>query len=180
MQAQARTGHKWIPAQQLPYNETILYAYAADRTNRPTYVCLPSGLYNARAGRVLAQSGPDQEITPLYRAFISLMGGEYIQHWLSQPTYQAQKRHQYVELKAPHTALLAQNQPRSPDGSVGMRDILGTAAKNQTDRRARWWFRPIAFMASTQVVTVIQVAATRRIVIYMQGCQLDHKPQKPC
>ena len=65
IQAQARAGHNWIPAQQLPYNETILYAYAADRTNRPTYVCLPSGLYNARAGRVLAQSGPDQEITPL-------------------------------------------------------------------------------------------------------------------
>ena len=40
-QAQATAG------QQLPYNEIILYAYAADRTNRPTYVCLPSGLYNA-------------------------------------------------------------------------------------------------------------------------------------
>ena len=26
IQAQARAGHKWIPAQQLPYNETILYA----------------------------------------------------------------------------------------------------------------------------------------------------------
>ena len=65
LQAQATAGHKWIPAQQLPYNEIILYAYAADRTNRPTYVCLPSGLYNARTGRVLAQAGPEQEITPL-------------------------------------------------------------------------------------------------------------------
>ena len=65
LQAQARAGHKWIPAQQLPYDETILYAYAADRTNRPTYVRLLSGLYNARAGRVLAQAGPEQEITPL-------------------------------------------------------------------------------------------------------------------
>jgi len=65
LQAQATASHKWIPAQQLPYNEIILYAYAADRTNRPTYVCLPSGLYNARTGRVLAQAGPEQEITPL-------------------------------------------------------------------------------------------------------------------
>ena len=65
LQAQARVGHKWIPAQQLPYAEIILYAYAADRTNRPTYVCLPSGLYNARTGRVLAQADPEQEITPL-------------------------------------------------------------------------------------------------------------------
>ena len=64
LQAQATAGHKWIPAQQLPYGEIILYAYAADRTNRPTYVCLPSGLYNARTGRVLTQAGPEQEITP--------------------------------------------------------------------------------------------------------------------
>ena len=28
-------------------------------------MCLPSGLYNARTGRVLAQAGPEQEITPL-------------------------------------------------------------------------------------------------------------------
>ena len=65
LQAQARVGHKWIPAQRLPYAELILYAYAADRTNRPAYVCLPSGFYNARTGRVLAQAGPEQEITPL-------------------------------------------------------------------------------------------------------------------
>ena len=157
IQAQARAGHKWIPAQQLPYNETILYAYAADRTNRPTYVCLPSGLYNARAGRVLAQSGPDQEITPLYRAFTSLMGGEYIQHWLSPPTYQAQKRHQYVGLKPPHTALPAQNRPRSPEEEA--RDILATAAKNQTEDG------PIFFSVQRlhgfrQVVTHIQSRQT--------------------
>ena len=46
-----------------------------------------------------------------YQAFTSLMGGEYIQHWPSPPTYQAQKRHQYVRLKPPHTALQAQNHP---------------------------------------------------------------------
>ena len=108
LQAQAIAGHKWIPAQQLPYNEIILYAYAADRTNRPTCVCLPSGLYNARTGRVLAQAGPEQEITP---ASTFLMDGEYIQHWSSPPTYQAPKKHQSVMLKPPHTALQAQNHP---------------------------------------------------------------------
>ena len=66
-----------------------------------------------------------------YRAFTSLMGGEYIQHWPSPPTYQAQKRHQYVMLKPPHTALQAQNHPGRRRNEA--RDILATAAKNQTE-----------------------------------------------
>ena len=61
----AAAGHDWIPVQDLPFDELILFAYAADRTPRPTYVCLPSGLYHARTGRVLPQTGPSQEITPL-------------------------------------------------------------------------------------------------------------------
>ena len=57
--------HKWIPVQNLPFPEVVLYAYAADRAPFPTYVCLPSGLYKARTGQVVAQTGPDQEILPL-------------------------------------------------------------------------------------------------------------------
>ena len=57
--------HKWIPVQNLPFPEVVLYAYAADRTPFPTYVCLPSGLYKARTGQIVAQTGPDQEILPL-------------------------------------------------------------------------------------------------------------------
>jgi hypothetical protein len=34
----------WVPQQDLPFDEIILFAYAADRTSRPTYVCLPTGL----------------------------------------------------------------------------------------------------------------------------------------
>ena len=75
LQAHTRTGHKWIPTQQLPYAEIILYAYAADRTNRPSYVCLPSGLYNARTGRVLAQLALNKK-SHRYQAFIFLLGGE--------------------------------------------------------------------------------------------------------
>jgi len=59
------TKHHWIPNQTLPFDEVVLYAYAADRTPYPTYVCLPSGLYKARNGQVVAQTGPDQEIVPL-------------------------------------------------------------------------------------------------------------------
>ena len=35
--------HLWIPVQNLPFAEVVLYAFAADRTPYPTYVCLPSG-----------------------------------------------------------------------------------------------------------------------------------------
>ena len=45
------------------------------------------------------------------RASTFLMGGVYIQHWSSPPTYQAPKKHQSVMLKPPHAALQAQNQP---------------------------------------------------------------------
>ena len=34
----AANGHNWIPAQDLPFNELILFAYAADRTQ--TYICM--------------------------------------------------------------------------------------------------------------------------------------------
>jgi hypothetical protein len=39
--------------------EVILFAYAADHSSRP------SGLYHARSGRILQQSGPNQEVAPL-------------------------------------------------------------------------------------------------------------------
>ena len=57
--------HKWIPVQNLLFPEVVLYAHAADRTPFPTYVCLPSGLYKARTGQIVAQTGPEQEILPL-------------------------------------------------------------------------------------------------------------------
>ena len=52
--------HKSIPVQNLPFSEVVLYAYAADRTPFPTHVCLPSGLYKARTGQIVAQTGPEQ------------------------------------------------------------------------------------------------------------------------
>ena len=144
-----QAGHKWIPAQQLPYAEIILYAYAAE-------------LYNARTGRVLAQAGPEQEITPLpgiyffdgwrvhptlvIPANLALIDSDCVpvtlyeiqELWCScgefdhviasaapdhTPTspiapahkrarsVEAPKKHQYVMLKPPHTALQTQNNP---------------------------------------------------------------------
>ena len=62
------------------------------------------------------------------------MGGEYIQHWLSPPTYQAQKRHQYVGLKPPHTALPAQNHPAHRRKRLATSLLpLPRTAKNQTE-----------------------------------------------
>ena len=94
----AANGHNWIPAQDLPFNELILFAYAADRTPRPTYVCLPSGLYHARTGRVLPQTGPSQEITPL-------PGIYFFDGWRAHPTLDipvnlpSTKEHQHTAAK---------------------------------------------------------------------------------
>ena len=47
LSAVAKEGsHHWVPIQDLPFDEIILFAYAADHSSRPTYVCLPSGLYH--------------------------------------------------------------------------------------------------------------------------------------
>ena len=62
----ATAGHNWLPVQN-PFDELILFAYAADRTPRPTYVCLPP------------QTGPSQEITPL-------PGIYFFDGWRVQPT----------------------------------------------------------------------------------------------
>ena len=85
--------HKWIPVQNLPFPEVVLYAYAADRTPFPTYVCLPSGLYKARTGQIVAQTGPEQEILPL-------SGMYFFDGWRVHPTlpipatYHAPKKRQ--------------------------------------------------------------------------------------
>ena len=57
--------NSWVPQQNVPFDEIILFAYAADRTPRPTYVCLPTGLVHARSGRAVERIGPQQEVTPL-------------------------------------------------------------------------------------------------------------------
>ena len=126
----AAAGHNWIPVQDLPFDELILFAYAADRTPRPTYVCLPSGLYHARTGRVLPQTGPSQEITPL-------SGIYFFDGWRVQPTLDipsnlpsTKEAPAYGVGTTTHTPR-GMEPTRSPEEEA--RDILATAAKNQPE-----------------------------------------------
>ena len=126
----AAAGHNWIPVQDLPFDELILFAYAADRTPRPTYVCLPSGLYHARTGRVLPQTGPSQEITPL-------PGIYFFDGWRVQPTLDipfnlpsTKEAPAYGGGTTKHTPR-GTEPTRSPEEEA--RDILATAAKNQPE-----------------------------------------------
>ena len=73
-------------------NILILYAYAADRTPFPTYVCLPSGLYKARTGQVVAQTGPEQEILSLPGIYFFDGWRVHTLHCQSQTTCHARKR----------------------------------------------------------------------------------------
>ena len=126
----ATAGHKWIPAQDLPFDELILFAYAADRSSRPTYVCLPSGLYNARTGHILQQAGPSQEVTPL--PGIYFFDGWRVQPTLNIPTDLPST----TEAPAEGVGTSAYTSPgaeptRSPEEEA--RDILATATKNQAE-----------------------------------------------
>ena len=56
--------HHWVPIQNLPFDEIILFAYAADHSSRPTHVCLPPGLYHGRSGRILQQSTLPRQFGP--------------------------------------------------------------------------------------------------------------------
>ena len=130
LQQKAAVGHNWIPVQHLPYDELILFAYAADRSSRPTYVCLPSGLYNARTGRVLEQSGPSQEVTPL-------PGIYFFDGWRVHPTLEIPSNLPSTEEAPAYGVGTTTHRPlsveptRSPEEEA--RDILSTAAKNQAE-----------------------------------------------
>ena len=73
--------HPWTPEQTLPpgFTETILFGYAADATPLPTYICLPSGLYRSRTGRMVEREGKHREI-------ISLPGIFFFDGWRVQPS----------------------------------------------------------------------------------------------
>ena len=94
VQAGLESHHKWLPEQDLPFTEVVLYAYAADRTPYPTYVCLPSGLYKARTGQVVAQTAQERRSCP-YLVYTSLMDGDYTLSCRFQTTCHAQKRRQF-------------------------------------------------------------------------------------
>ena len=122
-------GHPWIPNQNLPFMEIVLYAYAADCTPYPSYVCLPSGLYKARTGQAVSRMGPHQEIIPL-------PGIYFFDGWRVHPTLT-------IPADLPHTKDIpvkgtslashteGRDPPRSPEEEA--RDILAAASKNQVE-----------------------------------------------
>ena len=123
--------HPWMPVQTLPsgFNETILFRYAADFTPLPTYICLPSGLYRSRTGRMVEREGRYQEI-------ISLPGIFFFDGWRVQPSL-------IIPANVPQTQdVLDRGTPRAKaaeekDGTrqpeEEARDILAAAYKNQAE-----------------------------------------------
>ena len=122
-------GHNWIPKQDLPFTEIVLYAYAADCTPYPTYVLLPSGLYKARTGVIVPRQGPTQEITPL-------PGMYFFDGWRTQPLLkipdnlpQTQDIPVRITARAPPEGAAPTRQ--APEDEA--RDILAAAVKNQVE-----------------------------------------------
>ena len=122
--------HHWVPMQDLPFNEVILFGYAADHSSRPTYVCLPSGLYHARSGRVLQQSGPNQEVTPL--PGIYFFDGWRVRPCMKIPTDLPQSRDP-PERDVQRPAATATTTESSQTPHEEARDILAKALRNQAE-----------------------------------------------
>ena len=92
-------------------------------------MCLPSGLYKARTGQVVAQTGPEQEI-------LSLPGMYFFDGWRVHPTlpipdYLPRAREAPVLDVAQTAPTLGTESIRSLEEEA--RDILATAAKNQPE-----------------------------------------------
>jgi len=122
-------GHQWIPDQDLPFADIILYAYAADCTPHPTYVCLPSGLYKARNGQVVSRMGPLREILPL--PGIYFFDGWRVHPTLTIPADLPHTKETPVRGTPLATPTGSKDPPRTPEEEA--RDILAAAAKNQVE-----------------------------------------------
>ena len=125
----AASGHPWMPMQHLPFTDTVLYAYAADCTPHPSYVCLPSGLYKARTGRSVVRVGPQQEIIPL--PGIYFFDGWRVTPSLTIPANLPQTTDLPVKGTPRATPADSADPPRPPEEEA--RDILATAYKNQLE-----------------------------------------------
>ena len=120
-----------MPEQTLPsgFNETILFGYAADGTPLPTYICLPSGLYRSRTGRIVEKEGRYQEI-------ISLPGIFFFDGWRVQPSLvvpaNVPQTHDVPDIGTPRAkAAEEKDETRQPEKEA--RDILAAAYKNQAE-----------------------------------------------
>ena len=126
-----KSKHPWMPVQTLPsgFNETILFGYAADFTPLPTYICLPSGLYRSRTGRMVEREGRYQEI-------ISLPGIFFFDGWRVQPSLTIPAnvpQTQDVPDRGTPRAKAAEDKDGTRQPEDEARDILAAAYKNQAE-----------------------------------------------
>ena len=129
--AAVRTKHPWMPVQTLPsgFTETILFGYAADFTPLPTYICLSSGLYRARTGRIVEKEGRHQEI-------ISLPGIFFFEGWRVQPSLNIPAdvpQTQDVPDRGTPRAKATPEKDNSRQPEEEAREILAAAYKNQAE-----------------------------------------------
>ena len=92
-------------------------------------MCLPSGLYKARTGHIVAQTGPEQEI-------LSLPGIYFFDGWrlhpkLPIPDHLPRAKEAPVQGTALNAPAPDTEPKRSPEEEA--RDILAVAAKNQPE-----------------------------------------------
>ena len=176
--------HKWIPVQNLPFPEVVLYAYAADRTPFPTYVCLPSGLYKAAYWAGLwRRPARDQEILPL--SGIYFFDGWRVHPTLPIPGHLPRTKEAPVQDIAPTAPAPGTEPTRSPEEEA--RDILATAAKNQaedgpnTRRAAVRACKYLRAMVNQYESTIQEVHKAARIHTQMSkgtaGATADYRPQ---
>ena len=123
--------HPWMPVQTLPagFKETILFGYAADFTPLPTYICLPSGLYKSRTGRIVEKEGRYQEIISLPAIFF--FDGWRVQPSLTIPANVPQTQDVPDRGTPRANAAKEREETRQPEDEA--RDILAAAYKNQAE-----------------------------------------------
>ena len=122
-------GQNWIPKQNLPFTEIVLYAYAADCTPYPTYVLLPSGLHKARTGDIVPRHGPSREIIPLPGMYF--FDGWRVHPILKIPDNLPQTQDMPVRITARAPTEGAAPTRQAPEDEA--RDILAAAVKNQVE-----------------------------------------------
>ena len=149
----------------LPQDNIILYAYAAERMAHPTYIMLHSGLYHARNGNTVIRVGQTQEV-------ITLAGIYFFDAWRVQPCCEIPADLPTVVESLDDT--MAASPPPSPRATPvkareeEARDILDRANKNQPDegpgtrKAAQRAYRYIQALTIQHGSLIEQVAAAAR------------------
>ena len=143
----------------------------------------PSGLYKARTGQIVAQTGPEQEILPLVGMYC--FDGWRVHPTLPIPSNLPRTKEAPVRDITTATSSAGTEPTRSPEEEA--RDILATAAKNQaedgpnTRRAAVRACKSLRAMVNQYESTIQEVHKAVRIYTQMSkgtaGSTADYRPQ---